>query len=140
VVGAISWLSMARVVRGQVLSLRTSAFVEAARVQGASTWRIVATHVCPNVLSAGDRVRTLSAAGRDPVRGLSSRSSAGRRAAQGELGLLAADGREAIKPLASFWWLVAFPASCSRSTLLALGALRRRVARRARRQGPERAP
>ena len=50
VLGAVAWLPMARMVRGQVLGLRKSAFVEAARVAGASTPRILATHVLPNVL------------------------------------------------------------------------------------------
>ncbi len=51
VIGAIYWLTMARVVRGQVLSLRETEFVEAARVIGASSARIVFVHIVPNVLS-----------------------------------------------------------------------------------------
>ena len=51
VIGAIYWLTMARVVRGQVLSLKNSEFIEAARVTGASTRRILFAHLVPNVLS-----------------------------------------------------------------------------------------
>lgn len=51
VIGAIYWLTMARVVRGQVLSLKNTEFIEAARVIGASTTRILLSHVVPNVLS-----------------------------------------------------------------------------------------
>ena len=51
VIGAIYWLTMARVVRGQVLSLKHSEFIEAARVVGASTARILFVHIVPNVLS-----------------------------------------------------------------------------------------
>ena len=47
--GAISWLTMARIVRGQVLSLRTRAFVEASRALGAGTVRILFRHIIPNI-------------------------------------------------------------------------------------------
>lgn len=46
--GAISWLTMARIVRGQVLSLRSRAFVEASRTLGAGTPRILFRHIIPN--------------------------------------------------------------------------------------------
>ncbi|KAA9001818.1 oligopeptide ABC transporter permease OppC [Affinibrenneria salicis] len=49
-IGTVSWLDMARIVRGQTLSLRRKAFIEAARVSGASTPRIVLRHIVPNVL------------------------------------------------------------------------------------------
>src|ERR1019366_7174420 len=47
--GAVSWLTMARIVRGQVLSLRTRAFVEASRALGGGPVRILARHIIPNV-------------------------------------------------------------------------------------------
>jgi oligopeptide transport system permease protein len=47
---AFSWMDMARVVRGQTLSLRTMEFVEAARAVGVPTRRIIARHVVPNLL------------------------------------------------------------------------------------------
>src|SRR5215813_7090591 len=50
VVGAIYWLTMARVVRGQVISLKHEQFVEAARTIGAGTGRIIFLHLVPNVL------------------------------------------------------------------------------------------
>jgi len=49
-IGAVSWLTMARIVRGQVLSLRQREFIEAARAIGASPARIVLYHVIPNTL------------------------------------------------------------------------------------------
>ena len=51
VVGAIYWLTMARVVRGQVISLKNEQFVEAARTIGAGGTRIIFRHLVPNVLS-----------------------------------------------------------------------------------------
>jgi oligopeptide transport system permease protein len=53
VVGAIaafSWLDMARVVRGQTLSIKSREFVEAARAIGVPTWRIIFQHVVPNLM------------------------------------------------------------------------------------------
>ncbi|WP_189224594.1 ABC transporter permease [Saccharothrix coeruleofusca] len=48
--GLIGWLSIARVIRGMVLSLREKEFIEAARALGASTWRIVFRHILPNTV------------------------------------------------------------------------------------------
>jgi oligopeptide transport system permease protein len=48
-IGAISWLTMARIVRGQTLSIRQREFIEAAVASGASTARVIFKHVVPNV-------------------------------------------------------------------------------------------
>ena len=47
-IAIVSWPTMARLVRGQFLSLREKEFVEAARVAGASHWRIITRHLLPN--------------------------------------------------------------------------------------------
>ena len=49
-IGAINWLDMARIVRGQTLSLREREFVSAARLMGVSTARIIFRHITPNLL------------------------------------------------------------------------------------------
>ncbi len=49
-IGAIHWLAMARIVRGQTLSLREREFVDAARLSGASTARILFKHIAPNLI------------------------------------------------------------------------------------------
>lgn len=49
-IGAIAWLDMARIVRGQTLSLRGKEFIEAAHVCGVSKWNIIRRHIIPNVL------------------------------------------------------------------------------------------
>ena len=49
-IGMVSWLDMARIVRGQTLSLKRKEFIEAAHVGGVSTWKIVTRHIVPNVL------------------------------------------------------------------------------------------
>jgi len=48
--GAVGWLTMARIVRGQALSLRRKEFVEAAEVLGLPPWRIIQRHIVPNVM------------------------------------------------------------------------------------------
>ncbi len=50
VLGAFSWLVPARLVRGEVLTLRVRDFVSAARVMGGSRWRLVSRHLIPNAL------------------------------------------------------------------------------------------
>jgi len=50
VIGAVSWLDMARIVRGQTLSLRNKEFIEAAYVSGVSNWKVIIRHIVPNVL------------------------------------------------------------------------------------------
>jgi ABC-type dipeptide/oligopeptide/nickel transport system permease subunit len=48
--GLLVWMSLARLVRGEFLSLREKEFVEAARAMGASSWRIIFKHILPNCL------------------------------------------------------------------------------------------
>lgn len=49
-IGAISWLDMARIVRGQTISLKRKEFIEAAHASGVSNWRIITRHIIPNCL------------------------------------------------------------------------------------------
>ncbi len=49
-IGAINWLDMARIVRGQTISLKQREFVDAARLMGVPTMRIVFRHITPNLL------------------------------------------------------------------------------------------
>ncbi|HEY8595480.1 MAG TPA: ABC transporter permease subunit [Devosiaceae bacterium] len=48
-IGAIEWLTMARIVRGQTLSLKEREFIEAARAGGAKPWTIILRHIVPNL-------------------------------------------------------------------------------------------
>lgn len=59
-IGAVGWLTMARIVRGQTLSIRQREFIEAAIASGASTGRIIARHVVPNVIGPVIVYATLS--------------------------------------------------------------------------------
>jgi oligopeptide transport system permease protein len=120
VIGAVSWLSLARVVRGQVLSLRSSAFVEAARLQGASLVWIVRRHVAPNVLSIALVYVALMLPSVVLYEAFLSFLGLGVEAPGVSWGLLAADAAEAISPLGVPWWLVLCPSLAMGATLLAL--------------------
>src|SRR5688572_21696848 len=48
--GAVSWLTMARIVRGQVISLKNQEFILAARATGVPAWKIISRHLVPNTL------------------------------------------------------------------------------------------
>ena len=48
--GAVEWLTMARIVRGQTLSVKKKEFIEAAHAIGVSNWKIIYRHIIPNVL------------------------------------------------------------------------------------------
>jgi oligopeptide transport system permease protein len=49
-IGAVEWLTMARIVRGQTMSLKQKEFIEAARAQGQSSGAIIGRHIVPNLL------------------------------------------------------------------------------------------
>ena len=123
VIGAIYWLTMARVVRGQVLSLKNSEFIEAARVMGASTTRILFAHIVPNVLSIVVVYLTLTIPAVMLFEAFLSFLGLGIEPPKVSWGLLAVDGTSAINPLRIYWWLVVFPALAMGSTLLSLNVL-----------------
>lgn len=123
VIGAIYWLTMARVVRGQVLALKHSEFIQAAHVMGASTPRILFLHLVPNVLSIVIVYLTLTIPAVMLFEAFLSFLGLGIEAPKVSWGILAKDGTEAITPLDTTWWLVVFPAVAMGSTLLALNVL-----------------
>jgi oligopeptide transport system permease protein len=49
-IGAVNWLDMARIVRGQTLSIKRKEYIEAAHASGVSSWRIITRHIIPNCL------------------------------------------------------------------------------------------
>lgn len=123
VIGAIYWLTMARVVRGQVLALRGAEFIEAARLMGASMPRILVTHVFPNVLSVVIVYLTLTIPSVMLFEAFLSFLGLGIQPPKVSWGLLAVDGTDAINPVAIYWWLVVFPALAMGGVLLALNFL-----------------
>jgi oligopeptide transport system permease protein len=119
-IGAVSWLSMARVVRGQVLALRRAEFVLAARAFGASSARVLAVHVLPHVLPVAVVYLTLTIPTVVLYEAFLSFLGLGVEPPAVSFGVLAAEGLEAINPLTVPWWLVLWPAALMGVTLLAL--------------------
>jgi oligopeptide transport system permease protein len=122
-VGAIYWLTMARVVRGQVLSLRHEPFVEAARAMGAGHGRILLYHIIPNLWSVVIVYLTLTIPRVMLFEAFLSFLGLGVEPPDVSWGLLANEGIQAITPIRIYWWLVAFPGLALGITLLALNFL-----------------
>ena len=123
VVGAIYWLTMARVVRGQVLSLKNEPFVEAARALGASRARVLFVHLVPNLLSVVIVYLTLTIPRVMLFEAFLSFLGLGVEPPDVSWGLLANEGIQAITPVRIYWWLVLFPGLALGATLFALNFL-----------------
>lgn len=121
--GAVSWLTMARIVRGQVLSLRTRAFVDASRALGATHARILLKHILPNVYGVIIVYLTLTVPSVILYESFLSFLGLGIQPPQASLGYLIADGASNINPIRIYWWLIVFPGSILATTLLALNFL-----------------
>jgi peptide/nickel transport system permease protein/oligopeptide transport system permease protein len=118
--GAVSWLTMARIVRGQVLSLRQRPFVEAARALGAGPWRLLRRHIIPNVLGVVIVYLTLTLPAIILYESFLSYLGLGVQPPMASWGSLIAEGADQINPIRVFWWLIVFPGAVLVSTLLAL--------------------
>ncbi len=121
--GAVSWLTMARIVRGQVLSLRTRQFVDASRVMGATPLWILRRHIVPNVLGVVIVYLTLSVPSIVLAESFLSFLGIGIQPPMASWGSLMAEGAEQINPIRIYWWLILFPGGVLVSTLLALNFL-----------------
>ncbi len=122
-IGGIYWLTMARVVRGQVISLKNEQFVEAARTIGASKPRIVFRHIVPNVMSVVIVYLTLTIPAVMLFEAFLSFLGMGVQPPDVSLGQLVNDGVQVITPVKTFWWIVAFPGLTLTITLFALNFL-----------------
>lgn len=122
-VGAIYWLTMARVVRGQVISLKQEQFVEAARTIGASQMRIIFLHLVPNLLSVIIVYLTLTIPQVMLFEAFLSYLGLGVEAPDVSWGVLANEGTRVITPIKIYWWLVLFPGAALAVTLFSLNFL-----------------
>ena len=123
VVGAVYWLTMARVVRGQVISLRTEPFVESARAVGAGQTRIIVRHILPNLLSVVIVYLTLTIPRVMLFEAFLSFLGLGVEPPDVSWGLLANEGIKVITPVKIYWWLIVFPSAALGITLYSLNFL-----------------
>jgi ABC-type dipeptide/oligopeptide/nickel transport system permease subunit len=121
--GAVSWLTMARIVRGQVLSLRSRGFIDASRALGASHARILFGHILPNVSGVVIVYLMLMVPSIILYESFLSFLGLGIQPPQGSLGSLMAEGAAQINPIRIYWWMVILPGVTLVSTLLALNFL-----------------
>ncbi len=118
--GLVSWLTMARVVRGQILSLKNQEFVMAARATGVSTLGIIFKHLVPNALGPVIIYATLTVPSVMLTEAFLSFLGIGVQAPYASWGSLAADG---IKNIAVFPWQLIFPGVTMALTLFSLNFL-----------------
>lgn len=119
-IGAVSWLTLARVVRGQVLSLRQQPFVEAARALGFSSPRILGRHILPNLVGTIVVYATLTVPAAVLSESFLSFLGLGIAPPLPSWGNMAADGMEALNPVLVRWWLILWPCAGLSLALLAL--------------------
>jgi oligopeptide transport system permease protein len=119
-IGAVEWLTMARIVRGQVRGLVRQEFVEAAVGLGLSPWRILTRYLLPNVTGPIVVYTTLTIPGVMLLEAFLSFLGLGVQPPASSWGILIREGAEAME---SYPWLLIYPAGLLSLTLLSLNAI-----------------
>jgi len=118
--GLVQWLTMARIVRGQVLALRRQEFVLAAELLGVSDARLLIRHVLPNVFGVIMVYATLMVPSVIILESFLSFLGLGVALSWGQL---VSDGIAVINPIRSYWWILLWPSLFLGLTLLSLNFL-----------------
>lgn len=118
--GAVSWLDLARIVRGQTLAAKNEAYVDAARAMGVGTPGILARHIVPNIMGPALVYATLAVPGVIIAESFLSFLGLGVQEPRTSWGVLIADGAREMR---SSPWQLVFPAAMLASTLFALNIL-----------------
>ena len=119
-IGAVEWLTMARIVRSQVMALRKQEFVEAAYSMGLSRWAIIGRHIIPNTLGPVIVYTTLTIPSVMLLEAFLSFLGLGIQPPQSSWGLLINYGVETME---EYPWLLIFPGITLSLTLFALNFL-----------------
>jgi len=119
-IGAVEWLTMARIVRGQVLTIKRQEFVEAAVSMGFSPWQIISRHLIPNVLGPIIVYTTLTIPSVILLESFLSFLGLGIQPPQSSWGSLISAGVETME---EFPWLLIFPGLTLSITLFSLNFL-----------------
>lgn len=118
--GAVYWMGMARIVRGEILSLKEREYVLAARVLGAGAWRILWRHLIPNAMGPIIIQMTLAIPEAIFTEAFLSFLGLGVSAPMASWGVLASTGMEGIR---SYPWQIFFPAALITIAMLAFNFL-----------------
>ncbi|MBM4195771.1 MAG: ABC transporter permease subunit [Gammaproteobacteria bacterium] len=113
-IGAINWLDMARIVRGQTLSLKNREFVEAARAGGVPASRIIRRHIVPNLLGVVVVYVTLTIPHVIIVESFLSFLGLGVQEPMTSWGALVNEGAQELE---TSWWMIVFPGVLLAATL-----------------------
>lgn len=119
-IGGVSWLTMARVIRGQVLSLKAQPFMEACRAIDVPFWIQLRRHLLPNLMGPIVVYATLTVPQAILQESFLSFLGIGVAAPLPSWGNLAAEGLAQLNTVHSRWWLLFFPCLLLALTLLAL--------------------
>jgi len=122
-IGGVSWLSMARVIRGQVLSLKAQPFMEACRAVGVPVRVQLMRHLLPNLLGPIIVYATLTVPSAILSESFLSFLGIGVREPLPSWGNLASDGLSELNPVRMRWWLLVLPCVMIGVTLIALNLL-----------------
>lgn len=123
-IGLVSWLTMARVVRGQVLSLRGQPFIEACRAAGLPEWRIFTRHLLPNLIGPVIVYATLTVPQAILQESFLSFLGIGIQRPMPTWGALASEGLlPSLNTVKPEWWMLTFPCLLLAITLLSLNFL-----------------
>jgi len=119
-IGAINWLDMARIVRGQTISLKEREFVDAAKLIGVPAWKIIFRHITPNLLGVVIVYVTLTIPQAILVESFLSFLGLGIQEPQTSLGALVNGG---VSQMERATWLLLIPAVLLASILLCFNFL-----------------
>ncbi|MBI2205721.1 MAG: ABC transporter permease [Candidatus Rokubacteria bacterium] len=110
ILGAVYWTRYARVIRGEVLSLRERDFVKLAEIAGASRFRVIKRHILPNVMNTATVLASLTVGVVIIAEASLSFLGVGVPPPQPAWGLMLAEARPTL--MAGQWWLTVFPGVC----------------------------
>jgi oligopeptide transport system permease protein len=119
-IGAVEWLTMARIVRGQVMAVRRQEFIDAATTLGMRKRLIILRHIIPNILGPVIVYATLTVPAVMLLEAFISFLGLGVQAPDTSWGVLIKEGADAME---EYPWLLIFPASALALTLFSLNFL-----------------
>jgi peptide/nickel transport system permease protein len=110
ILGAVYWTRYARVIRGEVLTLREREFVKLAEIAGASKFRVIKRHILPNVMNTATVLASLTVGVVIIAEASLSFLGVGVPPPQPAWGLMLSEARPTL--MAGQWWLTVFPGAC----------------------------
>jgi peptide/nickel transport system permease protein len=110
ILGGVYWTRYARVIRGEVLTLREREYVKLAEIAGASKFRVIKRHILPNVLNTATVLASLTVGVVIIAEASLSFLGVGVPPPQPAWGLMLSEARPTL--MAGQWWLTVFPGAC----------------------------